>query len=1229
MKNRRLIILLLLSFVALALAIFAGNLYFSGFEYRLRTARFAKILHEKEKIMDECLKGLRMILARGEAHGSTPVTNLFRLAQENEITILEYLDDKLIYWSDNKFDVPLYLQDDSLFSEPVVFFQNGWFVPRIIRAGNERIMGLLKIRTEFSLENDFIRSGFEEDFRIPGDAELNISREVSPYNIFDSGGRFLFSLVFPREKDNSALIFFPLVLWVIFLIMILVLCTEVMNYFSSRGKNTAGIITCIAIYSSIYIFVLLAKRPVVVFETALFAPRIFHMNRFIPSLGHLMLLSVLAALTVLLLYKNLPTGRLNREKRTGAGSLLLLAGIVTVSFFHVVFSRLVSGSAICFETYKVTGLDYYSVAAFSVIIILSVIPLFFLTRLSRPAREGTTGRFSFQAVVLIAVVALIFHRDLFSLVAIAAYSAACLLFARVTARRATGVFNRVVIFSLILGLYSLVMITWFSGKKNIENIKIEALSLSVDNDPEAEQLLLDMWPVIDNDKVLDEMMSTGNFLPNDQKKISGYLDDAYLNGYWKNYNITKIECRDDGDLYLGPGNSSIVNCFDFFDEWIRGHGRQLTGTGFYFMDNQAGRSYYLGKLLFDRPDGGMNGLFIELYSDVNVFYRGYSELLLDKKFRGYQHLREYSFAKFINGIKVFESGEFAYNNTDDDYVDKNSNYRLFKSGGFRHVLYRNGNATVIISNPALTAGNVIISFAYLFAFILIFLNLLYLLVGQGAIRNAWSMNFRQKLQVSFAGILFFSFILVSIIVIQLTIKDYRSRHHENLKEKLNSVYMEMENKLSMEIKITPGWSNPSYPSLEALLVRLSNTFNTDINIYSTGGQLISTSRPEIFYRDLMSHRMNIRAFMNLKDLTRNESVQTEKIGSMEYISIYTPLYSSGNMVQAYLNLPYFRMQSTLTREISNMVVVVINITLLLILVTMSLAVIISKRLTSPLSMLGNGLASVRLGKKSEHLEYTGSDEIGELVKQYNRMVDELEESAKKLADSEREHAWREMAKQIAHEIKNPLTPMKLNVQQLLKSWRDGTIDFNDKLEGFSRNQIEYIDNLSSIASAFSSFARMPGTNPAEVDVLEQLETTLDLFRNADNIAFVVDWPRERKVIIFADREHLKGIFSNLLKNSIQAIQPGGRGLIRVTVEVQGNKVVISVSDNGRGIPESVRGRLFTPNFTTKTSGTGLGLSIVKKYVEDARGRIWFESEAGKGTVFHVEFPLKYTVEKHD
>ena len=659
----------------------------------------------------------------------------------------------------------------------------------------------------------------------------------------------------------------------------------------------------------------------------------------------------------------------------------------------------------------------------------------------------------------------------------------------------------------------------------------------------------------------------------------------------------------------------------FFNDKIMRSGHKITGTEFYFIDNKIGRSNYLGRFFFDNRNGNTNGLYIDLLNDINLFKPGYSEILLDKKYHGYARLKDYSFAKYVNGEIVLRTGEYPYFKTDAQYTIKNTDYTIFNGEGYNHILYKNGNVTVIISRPLLSAGDIIISFAYLFAFIFIFSGLILFMIHNPRIKNPGSFNFRQKLQMSFIGILLFSFILISLVIASLAVRQSRTKHYENIKEKLNSVYIELESRISDEKTLRSDWQNNSYGSLNEVLVKLSNVFNTDINLYDLNGYLIATSRPEIFYRNLTSRRMNMLASINLENLTRSEYFQTEKIGKMEYISAYVPFYNSNNELLIYLNLPYFRLQSVLAKEISNLIVAVINFTLLLIVIAMSLAVFISSRLTSPLTMLSSRLASVELGKKSEHLSYNGKDEVGDLVRQYNRMVDELDESVQKLANSEREYAWREMAKQIAHEIKNPLTPMKLNVQQLFKSWKDGVPGFEKKLERFTKNQIEYIDNLSSIASAFSSFAKMPGANPAKIDLLEQIKTTLELFKNSENIAFRIGCRYDTKVCVFADKEHLNGIFSNLIKNGIQSIPPGKEGLIKVFIDIKDEKVLVSVSDNGTGIPESVQKKMFTPNFTTKSSGTGLGLSIVKRYVENANGRIWFESEADKGSVFFIEFPV--------
>ncbi len=220
-----------------------------------------------------------------------------------------------------------------------------------------------------------------------------------------------------------------------------------------------------------------------------------------------------------------------------------------------------------------------------------------------------------------------------------------------------------------------------------------------------------------------------------------------------------------------------------------------------------------------------------------------------------------------------------------------------------------------------------------------------------------------------------------------------------------------------------------------------------------------------------------------------------------------------------------------------------------------------------------------------------------------------------------------MAKQIAHEIKNPLTPMKLNVQQLLKAWKDKAEGFDSKIEKFTENQIEYIDNLSAIATAFSSFARMPRPAPVKMDLIEQISRAVELYLKTENLHFEVNYGNLSSVFITADKEQINGIFSNLLKNAVQAIPAGKKGVIKIDLVCYSDVVKVSLKDNGTGIPENMRERLFTPNFTTKSSGMGLGLSIVKRFTETAGGKVWFESLSGGGTTFYVELPLLYTVEK--
>jgi nitrogen fixation/metabolism regulation signal transduction histidine kinase len=235
------------------------------------------------------------------------------------------------------------------------------------------------------------------------------------------------------------------------------------------------------------------------------------------------------------------------------------------------------------------------------------------------------------------------------------------------------------------------------------------------------------------------------------------------------------------------------------------------------------------------------------------------------------------------------------------------------------------------------------------------------------------------------------------------------------------------------------------------------------------------------------------------------------------------------------------------------------------------------------------------------------------------MIAALEHSAQKLAQSERESAWREMAKQVAHEIKNPLTPLKLGLQLLEKSWKDKDPKFDQKFERFSKSFVEQIESLSSIASEFSAFAKMPDTRIERIDIFGVLTQAVVVFKQMDNIRILYRAPEE-PFYINADRDQLLRSFNNLLKNAIEAIPQGNQGLIEIGHLITGKSILLHIKDNGNGIPDHLRDKIFMPNFTTKSSGTGLGLAFVKNSIENAGGKVWFETAAGEGTTFFISLP---------
>ncbi|HEX3386450.1 MAG TPA: ATP-binding protein, partial [Mucilaginibacter sp.] len=383
--------------------------------------------------------------------------------------------------------------------------------------------------------------------------------------------------------------------------------------------------------------------------------------------------------------------------------------------------------------------------------------------------------------------------------------------------------------------------------------------------------------------------------------------------------------------------------------------------------------------------------------------------------------------------------------------------------------------------------------------------------------------------------------------------------------------------------------------------------------------LVST-QPKIYDFKLIAPRINARAYIALNRQQRNEFTNQEIIGTLNYKAGYVPVKNKDKTKTiGYLELPYFSNQADYNERLGSLLNAMINIYALIFIGIGLLAIIIARQITAPLNIIEHGLRKTIYGQKNEPIKWKRNDEIGTLVKEYNNMIAALEQSAQKLAQSERESAWREMAKQVAHEIKNPLTPLKLGLQLLEKSWKDKDPKFDQKFERFSKSFVEQIESLSSIASEFSAFAKMPDTRIERMDIFGVLTQAVVVFKQMDNIRILYKAPEE-PFYVNADRDQLLRSFNNLLKNAIEAIPPGQQGLIEIGHVVTGRNILLYIKDNGNGIAEHQREKIFMPNFTTKSSGTGLGLAFVKNSIENAGGKVWFETVTGEGTTFHISLP---------
>jgi len=463
-------------------------------------------------------------------------------------------------------------------------------------------------------------------------------------------------------------------------------------------------------------------------------------------------------------------------------------------------------------------------------------------------------------------------------------------------------------------------------------------------------------------------------------------------------------------------------------------------------------------------------------------------------------------------------------------------------------------------------------------------------------------------------------IMASILISFVAIIQYKEETHDYHTERLER----KEDNIQSHIKrVINGRQNTWEVKTENIplifkeeIYNIASIHKLQIILYDLEGGLLISSKASL-QKEGVDECIDAHILNALSNTSEHRFVDLLKENGETFQSSYTYIFDNRSKRLAILNIPYLENDDFLSKELNEFLERIIYAYLFILLTAIGIAFLLSKYITKSLKTISDKINTTRLEKRNERIEIDDtSEEISTLVNSYNSMIDELEESAVQLARSEREQAWREMAKQVAHEIKNPLTPMRLTVQNFQRKFNPKDENIYSKLDEYSKTLIQQIDTMSSIASAFSNFAKMPAQQNETLNVVNIVKLALDIF-NEDYIFFTAE---KDEIIAKFDRTQLIRVVTNLVKNAIQAMPNNETPKIVISVGTNNGDVVITVSDNGSGVLEENKNKVFEPKFTTKTSGMGLGLAMVRNIVETYKGSITFVSEKGKGTTFKVTFP---------
>ncbi|MGV3684354.1 MAG: ATP-binding protein [Daejeonella sp.] len=1153
---------------------------------------------------------------------------------KKNIYVQTFENGHLTFWN----SIKVVLETDSLLKEGSTFipWENGYYEAVKKSWGTFSVVCFIPVMARYPYQNEYLRNEFSRELISTNNLDIASLSDREVFNIRNIDGKYLFSVKLRPSVTDTFYISLELWMWVLSAIFTFIFVTHLCVSIANRGYVRLAALLLIVCFLVFRLLDLEFRWFANHFDIEIFNPKHYASNYFFPSIGEL-LINVLALTWVLSFIHSYRFQLFKTEKPLGklqSSVIFIITGLIVCSLAvatNEVFFGLVTNSSISFDVTNVLnsnwlswlGIVIFCFAIFNLYLIIdSAIVVSDTLNLSNQDRL-----LMFSGGLFVVFIDRLFFSEftIFFLIFAVLLLVSAWSYYRYDRKFNPGAFIVCLVIFAVIGSLKL---SRFQFLKERENRKLLAAKLESSGDPNAVLLFFNIEKEILGDKFVIDYFE--NPLAS-HSALNNRLAKLYMAGYLSRYDFQSYEYDKQGKLFKGDGGTALTS---FKNLVLKGSVK--VSEYFYRKNNTFGFQHYFALLPVRDSSEVLGTLVLELTSKRLEQMGAFPELLVDGKIIEDVQLKDYSFAYYNDGRLLNQQGKYVYNLQNYDFKGKIKDFVFVNNveGGkeYNHLIYQpNQRKLIVVSKEVSSLLTQLASGSFIFLVLLFFAVLVYLLHWLWYSVHNYNLsfrNFRWKYLITTNRVLYktrIQFSMVFAVVVTLLVtglitfynisKQYREQQEETVLDKIN--------------KISEGF-NKQLAATDVLAIneQAEVAFNTfadvngaDLSLYDLNGGLIHSTQPKIYENGLVARKMNALSYLYLDRLQKSEYINTEQIGDLSYLAAYVPLRNNKNEPIAYLGLPYFSNERDYEDRIGLFLNAIINVYALVFVAIGFFAVFVANRITGPLTLIQKSLSETKIGRKNEPISWKRNDEIGNLIKEYNTMIAALEESTHKLARSERETAWREMAKQVAHEIKNPLTPLKLGVQLLDKSWKEKDPNFDAKFEKFSKSFIEQIESLAHIASEFSNFAKMPETILEGVYLNEIITQSIELYRQSEHTTIKFEDNCGKKVFVKADRDQLLRSFNNLIKNAIEARQDNVRSLIDIVMHCEENDVFIEIRDNGSGIPEALGQSIFTPNFTTKSSGTGLGLAFVKQAIENIDGTISFKTLPGEGTTFFIRLPM--------